>query len=544
MEDKMADIVLGLELDTRDIRLAIVKRDKKPRVLETAVIKAPDGCLADGEIVFADGVSQAIKDYLKEVAYKPDALAVSLNSPNVITRKLNMPKMNAQETALAVTAEILNIFPSIKETHTIAHKQTGLTTGSPQHGGGGRGSSRGSAGSGSIGSGSGSGGSGSGAGASRRSGDTLVSVFVAICPNVLIESCETLSVDIGIPLKYIDVNPNTLNKAAATYLGLNKSTAGLVVDIGYSSSIINVVVNGDVVISRYVASGISSIGKIGAGADDDASVFAVALSDIEEQIRQTIDFTEYDMPHDKLTFLSIAGEGYGTPGIGKYLSNRFNLDFLELKPISEAEGIKDFVVVAPAVGAVLRDARQGGDINFITTAAEEQSRQKRGKAFNKYTAALTIAVAIFAIAVILAAFFHIKNQSDQREIQGIIERIESNAQVSQLERDIAADQSKLALIGALIDEVESSSISVSDMLITLSGMTPDDLFVSTLNALNENETVLIGKSKDYNSISWFALKLRESGEFESVQINSVVSNKTAAGDVIDYSYTITLKKQG
>ena len=584
-EGEMADIILGMELNSKDIRLALVRTDKKIRVLDTSVIPAPEGCIADGEIVYAEGVTSVIKEYIDRVASsarKPTALAISLNSPNIITRKVNVPKKGSQETASAVSEEIFKVFSSIKDTHTIAHRATSITVSSERSG---------------KGTDAERSGKGTDAERSGKGTDAETCVFVALCPNVMIKSYEALSEAVGIPLRYIDIKPNALSKAAINYLGLKKDAAGLMIDVGYKSSLINVIVNGEVVISRFTPTGVhaidsyisesqgvpseeaekmrlsgdfSAIGVVdgngaggvaegnGAGgrygveavaggngvegvADGNGirdGFIAVGLSDVEDQVRQVMDFVAYDLPDEELSFLTVTGEGYYTPGVAEYLSNRFCMALTPLTLNHEVGAFADFIPAASAVGAVLRDERRGGDINFYAKANLTTLNKK--KLFNRHTIALTFAVSIFAIAVLISAFFHVKNLSTLKSIEAIKTQEISNRQASQLEDEILAAKEKNLLLQALIDEINAGSLETTSIMASISAVTPEDLFISTMSVLNEDETVLVGKSKDYDGVSWLALKLRESGAFNSVQISSIVSNTTSAGDVIDYSFSITI----
>ncbi|MCL2164781.1 MAG: PilN domain-containing protein [Oscillospiraceae bacterium] len=617
----MAQIILGIELDSRKIRLALVRADKKIRVLDAVALVAPDGCIADGEIVFADGIISVIKEYINKAPIKPDSLAISLNSPNVITRKLSMPKMSAQETSAAVEFEMLKVFPSIKESHAIVHRVTGVSAG------GGDADRKGTRNANSdvlahkiagevervnVGAGTGSkadtgttiAGTGSkadtgtiartddgsragaNAGVSSGASDALraesrtgkgvgtgagtgagveseVCVFIAMCPNVLIKSCRELSEGIGIPLKYLDIKPNTMTKAAFGFLGLDRTAAGLIVDAGYKMSTINVVINGNVIISRCAPSGVSAIDSfiadvvglpqdeverartsgdfsiISADEREVTSYIAAGLNDISEQMRQIINFIEYDMPGIKLEFITITGDGYGLPGIGEYLSTLLNLKYIPPTPAPDVSGYEDFISVSSAFGAALREDKRGGDINYV--AEDAQAGRRGGRVvLSKGVIALTAAVAVFAIAILITAFFYFKSISDQKTIENIIQNINSNAWAAKLEGDIETAKIELAQSQALIEEIENSGVQLSESLISLSERAPDDLFVSNLSVVNKNEIVLTGKSKAFGGVSWFALKLRESGEFESVRINSVVSNSTSAGDVIDYTFSLTL----
>ena len=58
--------------------------------------------MLDGEITYAEGIASRLREFIDGAGVKPTGLAACMNSPNIITRKLTLPAMNASEISAAV----------------------------------------------------------------------------------------------------------------------------------------------------------------------------------------------------------------------------------------------------------------------------------------------------------------------------------------------------------------------------------------------------------------------------------------------------------
>ncbi|MDR1060745.1 MAG: pilus assembly protein PilM [Clostridiales bacterium] len=521
----MPEIILGLDVGSQNIKIALAKRDKRFALLGAAVVKTPDGAVLDGEIAYTGGIAQVLKGYIAESGAKPDCIAACVNSPNIVTRLVRLPGVAQPEVPAAVRFELLKLFPSIKETHAIAQKAV-------------------------------------------SSDAESAAVFAALCPNSLLGAYSALSDELGIPLKYADVRANAQAKALARFFGLERGETGLIVDLGYRSTQISVVSNGCALVSRQVAAGVAAydamlaeragvsradaekarqggdFSGIGLDASELARIAGACFAEIEEQARQTVEFYEYEKPKEHIGFAAAIGEGGLIPDIDGFFAAPLGLKPRTLP--ASAPGVPagghSAKLLAAAVGACLQDgARPGQDINFVEKPEAGRGGQAGGALSRLVPVAFAAAAALLALSILASVYFGASRRSAASQIESIKDSISADSGVSELEARIKDAERKLDDAQSVSQALAQSGADAAGALEALTREAPEDLFVVSLNMLSASEIALTGKSKDYGSIANFALLLRESGEYGSVSINSISANRLSSDEIADYGFTMTLR---
>jgi Tfp pilus assembly PilM family ATPase/Tfp pilus assembly protein PilN len=389
----MPDILLGLDIGSRYIKTAVVRRGGKCRIIDAGVIRTPDGSVLDGAIIYMDAVADAVKAYIDKCGAKVTGLGVSISSPDIITRGLTLPATAADDIPAAVKFEILKFFPSIKDTHEIAQKTLAVDESGA---GAGAGVGAGGVGAGaSVGVGGVGGASAGGVGAApvavSSTAGASISALAALCPTELIKSYEELASRLGLQLRRIDIRADAQAKAAEYYcdsidisraggvgaagggadagaresagagagtgagVGANAGEAGggagLMIDIGYRSSHVSVVRSGKLVLSRYIMCGAAAYDnmiaeKAGVAREDaekarvsgDFTGIAIDPGDSENIISMC--FMEIDEQirqaaglygaDGALSYFTVVGEGSMIPGIDSHFEREHNLARREL----------------------------------------------------------------------------------------------------------------------------------------------------------------------------------------------------------------------
>ena len=639
----MPNIVLGLDVGARSIKAALVRQGRRGGVLGAAILPTPDGCVADGEIAQPGMIARALRPFIDGAPVKPTALAACMNSPNIITRRVELPSIGEEETAPAVKMEILKLFPSIKGTHAIAQRATKTSEGdSEAH---------------SVGVVARGAGVWQAMGRRGRlgSGKKVSAAFAALCPVSLVRMYEELASLLGLPLKYADVRANAIVKAISRYCiqqapgadahgagspgadvhdadipAVDASGAdaqnmdgsiGVVLDIGYDESCISVVADGMPLMSRQAQTGVEAFDRL-AAAQSGASMEAVesgrlsgdftsagladlditatvgsSFGEIEEQLRQTAMFFGHEKPPRRLSYLHIVGEGAGIPGIGVMLSGALGgqVGFAGIsggqagfagipdghagfaassggqagfaaspdgsgslaRPLSQPKGwapaMEHFIAsgswrtLLAAVGAATRATPKGRerpwqDINF-SDAGEATGGAGQGKAPRLMLAAAAASLVLLAVGGAALAFTS-QRQSDMRTAQAIDMKLASDTVASGLERDIAAAEQRLSDITSVSYAIDRNSVKASGIMETVTRELPENVFVVTFNAMSAWEAVMTGKSRDYGSIAGFAQRLRDSGEFYGVHINSVALDPGDGQGAPGYSFSIIIDLLG
>ena len=562
----MPEILLGLDVGSQYIKTALVKRDKKHQIIDAEIIKTPDGSVVDGAIMYMDAISGDINAYIAKSGVKPDGLAVSINSPDIITRNLSLPVISEAEIPSAVKYEILRLFPSIKETHEITQRVIS-TDGS------------------------------------------TASVLAALCPIELIKSYQELSESLNLPLRYADVHADAQAKATDYYYGSgaggsgsgSDEEAGLLIDIGYRNSLVSVISKGKLVLSRYIMSGaaaydnmvadkagidkeeverarlsgdfsgIASISDAKISPYESESIMDMCFMEIVDQIQQTAEHYMNDMTDEKLSYITVAGEGGMIPGIEEYFARSYNLSPRELKPASNNRAAGEALMkkgnpklLLAAVGAALASAgavsgggggikagvrrgigTRGGagaasiEMNFAP-AASGAAGLKQGALSARLAAVVAMALLIAVASIATGVYFIAEQRQIAIDIARIDAEIAGDTSVAEHNEAISGARSKLAALTAVVDTIDAQNLRTAKLLEELTAVAPESLFVVNFNMVDANNAVMSGRARDYRSISDFALLLRETEKYDSVRINSITANQSVSDAYTDYGFSMTI----
>ena len=515
----MADVILGLDLDVTNMKLALVKQDKHVSILTTKIIQNPDMIDADGELAHVGKISELLKEYIGNLDIKPKSIAICINSPNIITRKIVLPFMNNLEIGAAVRFEVLTLFPSVKESHMIAHKII-------------------------------------------ESDEKSITVFVALCPFSLLNDYEKIEQLVGVPVQFIGTHADAQCKAIEKFFDTELIGAQLIIDIQNRSSLVNVVKNGKVFLSRYVTSGVEGFDslvaeKAGVKQKDiekarrceDFSQIPINLTDleivkgqcfseIENQARQTIELYDYEKQTESIRKVSVVGEGSGVPEVESYFASALGLSVGKLISLPEFSNLPNMKILIGAIGITLCAFDKDTDVNFLKNTTKHGKTRRK---WDRLMFASAAAIAILAISVIISGWFYVSRLLDEGKITDIQNEIEKNSAVLILDQEMSVVKKELAEIEGVVEAIEQKSVNASKILETLTMNAPENLFAVNCSILNEQEMVISGKSKDYESITNYVHFLRSNGTFASISINTITTNKSSSDDIIDYSFSMTLQ---
>jgi len=655
----MPECLLGIDIGANTIKAAIVKRrGYKYQVVGADTMSTPEGGFIDGVIIYMDAIVDSLRLFISNSGAKPNGLAVSVNSPDIITRNLVLPDMAAEEIPSAVRFEIIKYFPSVKDTHDIAQKvlsyrgpkgadkrtakgadarhakgadsdpetgaaspasglstgpATGLTSGPASEitsgpASGASSNSTYNAASGpaynaasntaynaasgaAFGASAPAQGAGQGAGhgdGSAEPPDTAaISVLAALCPKELIRMYRELASRLGIPLRRVGIRADAQSKAIE-YLAEEGGAgelggAGIVIDIGYNDSLVSIVNDGKLTLSRYLQGGAAVFDHLaaesaGSTADDirkarlSGDFTGVALDpgdaenivsrcffDIDEQIHQAADYLAGDLFMGKLSYVMVVGDGGAIPGAARHFERTHNLAGLNVAG-AQAKTNKTvapllnggnpgllFAAFGAAIGVTAAGARKSGNRASVTGAHRNINftpADISGKGVFQTTARLAtvLSAAIFIAAAMIAfgVYFMLERGKTESEIRLINAEITQDIQAAEQSRAIELAQSRLDDINAVIGVIDGSSARASEIIGDLAAQAPDNLFIVNFTMTDAENVVMNGRSKDYDSVTEFASFLRRTEKYESVRINSVTVNQTASDSVTDYGFTMSV----
>lgn len=105
------DNFIGIDIGTRDIKMAEVVPGPLPQIAGMGRIATPSGALDDGAILHVDPMVNAIKTMLDQAGNKTKKAVTMISGRNVITRYIKLPKMSPREVASTLKWEADKYIP-------------------------------------------------------------------------------------------------------------------------------------------------------------------------------------------------------------------------------------------------------------------------------------------------------------------------------------------------------------------------------------------------------------------------------------------------
>jgi type IV pilus assembly protein PilM len=329
--------VLGIDIGTRLTKFALLKQGAKPEVKAWAIVPTPAGSVSDGLIRDKQAVLDMLRSAISEYKLTAKRVAVTLHSSRIMLRELTLTALQDDEIEPAVQFELAQSFPDMLHTHTTAFKIYTRTS-------------------------------------------ELLNGISTSCPQKIVDSYMELFDNSGIALKYVDVNANCLAKAYNCFVQPPMSgDSVLLVDLSYTMSQVNVLVEGKLILSRSISGGgafvdslivnrfentmeeaeaarQSGYKNLSISQDELDSCLRLGYSAVEEQMRQTLDYIRYSKLQDGIKDIRLTGGGSNFPGLENYFSGMFRIPVYIAQSDSVPLEIADkLFILMPAIGAALRE---------------------------------------------------------------------------------------------------------------------------------------------------------------------------------------------
>jgi Tfp pilus assembly protein, ATPase PilM len=329
--------VLGIDIGTRLTKLALLKQGAKPELKAWGIVPTPAGSVSNGLIKDKQAVLDMLRSAISEYKLHTKKAAATIHSSGIMLRELNFAPLKDDEIEPAVQFELSQSFPEMVQTHCTAFK---IYT---------------------------------------RNNEYLKGISTS-CPKKIVDSYLDLFDNSGIVLKYVDVNANSLAKAYNCFV--EPPAAGdsvLLVDLSYTMSQVNVLVDGKLILSRSVSGGgafvdslivnrfeitmeeaetakLNGYKNLSISQEELDSCLRLGYSAVEEQIRQTLDFIRYSKLPDGIKTICLTGGGSSFPGLETYFSEMFRTPVYVVQSGTVPFKAADlFFILMPAIGAALRE---------------------------------------------------------------------------------------------------------------------------------------------------------------------------------------------
>jgi type IV pilus assembly protein PilM len=514
--------VLGLDIGSKYIKMALVTKGKKQVVLKTLLAATPEGSVTDGELRNTGTVAARIRAALTENRINPSELCISVNSPNVVVRDIRLPALKINEIDPAIEFELLQSFPGIVQTHTISNKI-------------------------------------------YSSPNMPVEGIAAFCPDKILNDFVKMARELGVPLKSIDINANALAKASKRFAPQGQENGTMViVDIGYTMSQVNLVSAGQLLLSRQISNGLVGFDRLVANRsgitleqaeiarqnnkydtynldnEDINGFIRIAFSAVEEQIRQMIDYYRYNKAKDSNVseIVLFTGRGIGA-GLSEYLTDVFKIQVNTLKPYVKSHTDDNTItMMAAAIGAALAPEDGGKDINLIPKLKELRAAGlKRIK--------LTRVLAVVAGMALLAtgAYTYLNYAADKARTEEMLvqAQIIKFSVINQTKTELRERQDQLAGIKGVLESFEAGLISNTELFDSIGKSMPDSIFSVKYSITEDGAINMNGITKDRPGLADFVYSLKQLDCVDSVVLSEIDMRAGEDKKPIDYSFTLTIK---
>lgn len=334
----MAKKVLGIEIGSKTIKIALIKNGKKPVLLESRQEATPKNAFQDGNLNDIEAVAWAIQGVITQNRqFDGVPVAICINSYQSVTRALKLPALPEAELPAAVEYELGQSFPGVGKTHVISFKEY------------------------------------------TRTRDEVTGI-ASFCPVKVLEGYKRLANAFSARTEYLDVSPNCFAKAWYHFAQGGQSDACILhTDIGALSSQFNIIHGKNVILSRAINSGDSTLDQmimekfsITAQEAEDAhqgdfrelqmadgdmsTLLRIGYSNIEEQLHQTIEFYNYNRTDLPISKICLSGGGSLIPGLAEYLSGALQLPVEAVRASANLNIDQPaFNRLMPAIGAAIRE---------------------------------------------------------------------------------------------------------------------------------------------------------------------------------------------
>lgn len=335
---KLKGNVLGIDIGSENIHLALIKHGGKEEIISLENIPVPKDSIVNGEIIDAIAVGAEIKKYISMNNLKLKSLSLSIGSPQVIIRDFSIPQTKKKDIESDIIEEISKTYRGVTDSHSISYKIISSTK-------------------------------------------SNITGIVALCPKNVVEEYVKVGYEIGEDLKYIDVNANCTAKALNTFTKYDSKVGNIVVvDIGLQKSIVNIISNGKLVISRQVPSGSLELDKLVSkefnisleeskkskkdgynGILNESSMqmyIRNAYSAVEQEIGNTLNFFIQNISKQGISSMVLIGGGSNVPGLNNYFQEIFKIPTVILGDLDfkkKIKGSENLSMFMPAIGAALRE---------------------------------------------------------------------------------------------------------------------------------------------------------------------------------------------
>lgn len=340
--------VIALDIGAYNIKVVEGKENKKGVIIDKYfTIRTPTGVLEDGSIVDKDLLHYIISEELKKKKVKTKNVYLTVNSSKILTREITIPKVDEDDIESFLKFQIEEYIPVSMDKYIIQHKV--LET-------------------------------------FYEDNIEKMNLLIIAVPKEMVEDYLDLIRNLNLNPIVMDYQPNSIAKLIQYNNFINNTypTEELTfanIDIGYDSTKISIVKNGNILVSRIIEVGGSYIDQsilnfnetsfeeiedeklkiedINRADEDSGShrvidIIRTSMVLLSEKIDMVFRYYLSRRPDNTINLILITGGVSNIKGLDNMFSNIFNIPAISIESLDNVDFKGNFSDYANSIGTIIR----------------------------------------------------------------------------------------------------------------------------------------------------------------------------------------------
>lgn len=340
--------VIALDIGAYNIKVVEGKENKKGVIIDKYfTIRTPTGVLEDGSIVDKDLLHYIISEELKKKKVKTKNVYLTVNSSKILTREITIPKVDEDDIESFLKFQIEEYIPVSMDKYIIQHKV--LET-------------------------------------FYEDNIEKMNLLIIAIPKDMVEDYFDLLKSLNLNPLVMDYQPNSIAKLIQYSSLINNTypTEDITfanIDIGYDSTKISIIKNGNILVSRIIEVGGSYIDQSILNfnetsfeeiedeklkiedinrADKDSNrhtvtdIIRTSMVLLSEKIDMVFRYYLSRRPDNTINLILITGGVSNIKGLDNMFSNIFNIPAISIKTLDNVDFKGNFSDYANSIGTIIR----------------------------------------------------------------------------------------------------------------------------------------------------------------------------------------------
>lgn len=340
--------VIALDIGAYNIKVVEGKENKKGVIIDKYfTIRTPTGVLEDGSIVDKNLLHYIISEELKKKKVKTKNVYLTVNSSKILTREITIPKVDEDDIESFLKFQIEEYIPVSMDKYIIQHKV--LET-------------------------------------FYEDNIEKMNLLIIAIPKDMVEDYFDLLKSLNLNPLVMDYQPNSIAKLIQYSSLINNTypTEDITfanIDIGYDSTKISIIKNGNILVSRiievggsYIDQSILNFNEITMEevedeklkiedinrADKDSNrhtvtdIIRTSMILLSEKIEMIFRFYLSRRPDNNINIILITGGASNINGLDNMFSNIFNIPAISIKTLDNVDFKGNFSDYANSIGTIIR----------------------------------------------------------------------------------------------------------------------------------------------------------------------------------------------